>query len=372
MWLTLGNLILQLTDMAEKSSVFAFWQEKERKTGQDERTTSATRTSPLTRRLIKNMESEQSLDQKNYVNPKATSYKSLPGHNSLLSKSNSSVSDGNGPTEKVRSLHRNRPHSVMVLSKRFETHTNSSHVSPGNSPESRHKCKQISNTNIGKLLREEFRIPESAPPTIDNRDRNYNVPRLSIDGKLHHKEESVILNSTKSAPSTIDNRNQVLRLSRLQSDTSDTIKSAVVDNRTRVPKLQSDTSNLAVDRIPKLGINNEQHHKESDTLDTIKSAPSTINTRNHDARLGSNSKLQSDTSDGTKSAPPTIDNRKHGSFSWRSKETKQLLQTGGSFISYLDEITDYGDDGDMTNVVDVSQLKLINAEYNLSIGTLLI
>ncbi len=291
MWLNFSCNSLNTDDMAEKSSVFAFWQEQERKIGLDE-IPKPTRTSPLTKRLIKTMESnKQPLDHKQkerhvVMNTKATSYKSLPGNNVRSSKSSLCVSDNNLPSDLApRSLNRNRPHSVMILSRRFETQfETTSHLSPDQSPEARHKRIQFSDTKTDKLNLKEpvsFETTKSAPPPIHNGDH---VARVVINSKLRNKSET-----TKS------------------------------DSRS---------------------CSNKLHHQVSETSDTIRSVPSTLNIRNHVSKLDSNSSPQS--FDSIKSAPPTIDNRKHN-FSWKSKESKSPLQSSGSFISYLEDITDNDD-----------------------------
>ena len=169
--------------MAEKPAAFAFWQERERQTQQEE--LSSKKASPQSRRTSnKGVQFRLPPDQVDYFKPNHSqaSSKSLPGRNMMLS--GSITTEQVDPSElykPFRHVQKNRPHSVMVLSKRFE---NSNTVQPPKvSPKPDRKEFQStanavdpSSETTGKDDIEEIdNTPtiKSAPPTLDGRKSSW-------------------------------------------------------------------------------------------------------------------------------------------------------------------------------------------------------
>ena len=194
--------------MAEMSSAFAFWQEKEREARKND-STKATSKNPSPKRTVDFKLPPEKQDRKsNSTKPSST--KSLPGHNSLNTKSFPSLVGSNSP-EVHRPIRRNRPHSVLVLSQRFETNiqdksspppppppsssSSSSHssshsphnipprVSPKPSPEVYRRKKPSPVSTASSLNREQPKATEdvdtikSAPPTIDHRKPSWSLSK---------------------------------------------------------------------------------------------------------------------------------------------------------------------------------------------------
>ena len=186
---------LHLTDMAEKSSVFAFWQGKERAKLDNNKPTPA-RISPSTTRSTRGVEFVLPIGQKqptgNNSVVKRTSTKSLPHHNYQKSKSAHHLDRVGIDNAVVRKplTRNNRPHSVMVLSKRFETGIQTK-KSPNPSPETHRRKLRIMDDSSGFKVTKDINSNnmdtiKSAPPTIDSRKPTWG--RLnSLDSKqLHH------------------------------------------------------------------------------------------------------------------------------------------------------------------------------------------